>query len=158
MRRPVQVDRRDPGCSGVPVGRCCGAGSGGTAWTGVLSDKCGKLSDMTKVSVRLGELTEAVDREAALARRSRSEMVRFLIQDALQMRQRGLLRYAPAGPVSVQVDDAAPNRFEAAPVVWVERFEGCPTPDLGATYQVLEDHWDYDADPMVRVVKRIRLV
>lgn len=77
-------------------------------------------------SVRLGELTEAVDREAALARRSRSEMIRYLIEDGLAARRTGFVR-------QLSVDD-----------FYVERFEGCPTPEMGATYRVTRQEWNHE--------------
>lgn len=85
-------------------------------------------------SVRLGDLTEAVDREARLARRSRSEMIRYLIEDGLRMRHPGSLRTADP---------------EAA---WIERFDGCATPDWGTTYRVLREAWDENSSPAVRTV------
>jgi hypothetical protein len=46
------------------------------------------MGDMTdKVSVRLGDLLAAVDAEARKERRGRSEMIRFLIEEALGVRQ-----------------------------------------------------------------------
>lgn len=85
-------------------------------------------------------------------------MVRFLIEDALATRQQGMLRYAPAGPISIQVDEEPAETFTAGPMVWIERFEDCETPNMGATYQVLKDEWDHDADPAVRVIKEIRIL
>lgn len=111
---------------------------------------------MTKVSVRLGDLTAAVDHEAALARRTRSEMVRFLIEDALATRQQGMVRYAAAAPVTIQVDGAPPETFTAGPMVWIERFEGCETPNVGVTYQVLKDEWDTNVTPMLRIIREIK--
>lgn len=42
--------------------------------------------------------------------------------------------------------------------VWIERFEGCDPPPAGATFQVVDDHWDVDTEPLVRVIRRYRIV
>ena len=39
----------------------------------------------------------------------------------------------------------------------VEVFE-CVEPDFGMTYQVLDDEWDLEAEPPVRVIKQVRLI
>lgn len=39
---------------------------------------------------------------------------------------------------------------------YVERWE-CEVPANGVSYQVLEDHWDHAANPMVRTIKRISI-
>jgi hypothetical protein len=76
-------------------------------------------------SVRLGDLAEAVDREAAFARRSRSEMLRFLVEEALAFRRTGMWKpLAPGEGV-------------------LERFAGV-VPDLGTRYRVTRDEWSKD--------------
>lgn len=107
-----------------------------------MSDSRARLSDMADgvTSVRLGDLADAVDREAAMARRSRSEMIRFLIEEALAVRQHGLVRQGQGG--TLQIDDEPP--LPVAPFSFVERFEGCATPELGATYKVTREEWRDD--------------
>ncbi len=73
-------------------------------------------------SVRLGDLTEAVDREAAFARRSRSEMLRYLVEEALHFRRTGMWK-----------------PFDAKAGV-LERFVGA-APDFGISYRVTRDEW-----------------
>lgn len=91
-------------------------------------------------SVRLGDLAEAVDREAALARCSRSKMIRFLIEDGLAIRKNGIVRASRGG--TVQIDDEEPLPVD--PSWYLERFEGCPTPEIGATYKVTRQEWNED--------------
>lgn len=77
-------------------------------------------------SVRLGpELEAAIDREATHARRSRSEMLRFLVEEALAMRREG------------QVKCLTPEH------AYVERFDGA-VPDLWQGFRVTRDAWNDD--------------
>lgn len=91
------------------------------------------------VSVRLGDLTEAVDEEARIQRRTRSQTIRILLEDALRLRAEGQVKFS---------DPAA---------VFVERFT-CATPPLDASYQVLRSEWqEREGQPMLRLIHEIRL-
>lgn len=40
---------------------------------------------------------------------------------------------------------------------FIQRWQ-CPVPPVGVDYQVLDDSWDEEATPPIRVIRQVRLV
>lgn len=84
---------------------------------------------MRYMNVRLTpELEAAIAAVAETERRTRSQVIRLLLEEALTQRRQGV--WKPGG--------------------YIERFEGA-VPEFGTTYRVTEDEWS--ADFTERVIK-----